>query len=110
MKRLECFTIILWLLSAVSFAQITPSQDAYTSSASPATNYGKAVTLGVSNNATSIQNAYVQFDLSSIPTGYTGANVAKATLKLYVNTVPGAGSFEVDYVNSSWTEATISAN
>jgi len=48
--------------------------------------------------------------LSSVPAGYTSANVAKATLKLYVNSVTTAGSFNVDLVNGSWSEKTITAN
>lgn len=91
-------------------AQITPSADAYTNSADLSTNYGTAVTLGVVNSATSIQTTYIQFDLSSIPAGYTSANIAKATLKLYVNAVTTAGSFNVDYVNGAWTEKTIKAS
>src|SRR6202023_1610952 len=38
------------------------------------------------------------------------ANITKATLKLYVNSVTAAGSFNVDYVNGSWAENTISAD
>ena len=97
-------------LSLVATGQIPASQDAYTDSGTPTTNYGKAVTVGVANTATSIQTSYMLFDLSSIPSGYTGTNVAKATLKLYVNTVPAAGSFNVDYVTSTWTETGITYN
>ncbi len=93
------------LLTGAS-AQITPSQDAYTNTADPTTNYGAKTLLDVESAS---QNSYIQFDLSSIPAGYTGSSVAKATLKLYVNAVK-AGSFNVDYVNGTWTEATIDAN
>jgi len=71
------------LISA--FGQITPSQDSYTNTATDITNYGAAATLGVASSSTSIQNTYIQFNLSSIPAGYTSANVVKATLKLYVS-------------------------
>ena len=57
----------------------------------------------------SSQTAYIQFDLSAIPSSYTGANVTKASLKLYVNAVTTAGSFNVDYVNGTWSESTINA-
>jgi hypothetical protein len=50
------------------------------------------------------------FNLSSIPTGYTSADIAKATLYLYVNAVIKAGSFNVDYVNGTWPESTIDAS
>ncbi len=114
MKNLKIQFAVL-LLSTLcllngAYGQITPGQDAYTNSADPTTNYGAAVTLGVVSSATSIQSTYIQFDLSSIPAGYTSANVAKATLKLYVNAVTTAGSFNVDYVNGTWTEKTIKAS
>jgi len=101
---------IVFGFSFMGYGQITPSQDAYTDSSKATTNFGGAVTMGVANTAASIQSAYMQFDLSSIPAGYTSANVAKATLKLYVGTVAAAGSFNVDYVTGSWTERTITAN
>jgi trimeric autotransporter adhesin len=92
-----------------SLAQITPSQDSYTNTATASTNYGASATLGVVSSATSIQTTYIQFDLSSVPSGYASSNVAKATLKLYVNAVAKAGSFNIDLVNGSWSEKTITA-
>jgi hypothetical protein len=106
-----CVFLLLMLIARLSaFAQITPSQDAYINTATAATNYGTAATLGVVSSASSIQTTYIKFDLSSVPAGYTSANVAKATLKLYVNSVTNAGSFNVDFVNGSWTEKTITAD
>ena len=102
----------VFLLAALSggYGQITPRQDSYTDSSKPTTNFGTATTLGVASTTASIQNSYILFDLSSIPSGYTGSNIAKATLKLYVNTVTTAGSFNVDFVAGSWSEKTITAN
>ena len=94
-------------LLAGAYGQITPSADAYTNSASPATNYGANTLLDV-DGAT--QASYIQFNLASIPSSYTSTDITKATLKLYVNTVPTAGSFNVDYVNGTWAENTISHN
>ena len=82
----------------------------YQYSGAPATNYGVAVTLGVVNSAASIQTTYIQFDLSPIPAGYTSSNLSKATLKLYVNTVVTAGSFNIDFVNGTWTEKKITSS
>src|ERR1700685_718672 len=93
-----------------AFAQITPSQDSYTNSALGTTNYGSATTLGVESSAKAIATAYIQFYLSSLPAGYTSTNVAKATLKLYVNNVTTGGTFNVDYINGSWSEKTITAD
>ncbi len=93
--------------TSLAYGQITPSADAYINSAAPAMNYGANVLLNV-NGAT--QSAYIQFNLASIPSTYTSADITQATLKLYVNTVATAGSFNVDYVNGTWAENTISHN
>jgi hypothetical protein len=99
LSLLSCF-----LLGGLARAQITPSDDAYTSAAQPNANYGAAATLRVEGASA---NAFVRFDLSSLPAGYTSANVAKATLKLYASTVTTRGTFSVNYVVGDWTEKTI---
>jgi hypothetical protein len=38
------------------------------------------------------------------------ADITKGTLKLYVNAVTTAGSFNVDLVNGTWSESTITAD
>ena len=104
--------MIMVLLAATSSsrAQVTPNADAYTNSASSGTNFGSAATLGLVSSANSIQNSYSRFDLSSIPSGFKGSNIAKASLKLYVNSVTTAGSFNVDFVTGTWAEKTITGN
>src|SRR5262245_33783225 len=114
MKRMSdhpCLAVVLLLLfmGLSAFAQITPSQDSYTSTAASTTNFGTAVTLGVVSSASSIQTTYIQFDLSSVPTGYTSPNVAKPTLKRYVAGGAESGRLNVDFVNGSWSEKTIAA-
>ena len=84
-------------------AQITPLGDASTNTADSTTNYGAKTLLDV-DGATQI--TYIQFNLGSIP---PTASVSQATLKLYVNSVVKGGSFNVDYVNSAWSESTIDA-
>jgi hypothetical protein len=98
---------LILLAGTTAHAQLTPSADAYTNTASPATNYGAAATLNVESAS---QTAYIQFDLSTIPSGYTSANIAQASLKLYVNAVATAGNFNVNFVDGAWTESTINAN
>lgn len=97
-------TLLAW---TAAYAQLTPVGDAYTNTADPTTNYGAKTLLDVESAS---QTTYIQFNLSSIPSGYTGADITKATLKLYVNAVTKAGSFNVDYVNGTWSEGTIDAN
>jgi len=99
--------MLVLLAATVMHAQLTPSGDAYTNTADPTTNYGAKTLLDVESAS---QTSYIQFNLSSIPGGYTSADITKATLKLYVNTVTKAGSFNVDYVNGTWSEGTITAN
>jgi len=99
--------VLVLFVVTLAHGQITPSDDAHINIAAPGTNYGGAITLSVVSPS---QTTYITFDLSSIPSGYTGANVSKASLKLFVNTVTTAGSFNVDYVNGTWAEKTINAN
>jgi hypothetical protein len=89
------------LLTSAAYSQITPSGDSYTNSAGPTGNYGANALLNVDGAS---ETSYIQFNLASIP---SGAAVSEATLKLYVNAVTTAGSFNVDYVSGSWTESTI---
>jgi hypothetical protein len=110
--QLRLVSLLFLILSAwmtmttasVAYAQITPLGDSYTDTADATTNYGAKTLLDV-DGATQI--AYIQFNLASIP---PTASVSQATLKLYVNTVATAGSFNVDYVNGAWAESTIDAS
>jgi len=104
-SALLAFTFVFG--ASLAHGQLTPSADAYTNTASPATNYGTAATLNVESAS---QTAYIRFDLSAIPAGYTGANVAQASLKLYVNAISTMGSFNVNYVDGAWSESTITSN
>jgi hypothetical protein len=112
MKKLKGQSLFAILLVALcgciaASAQITPSGDAYTNTATPTTNLGTKPFLDVESAS---QTSYIQFDLSSIPSGYTSASIAKATLRLYVNAVTTAGSFNVDFINGTWSEKTITAD
>jgi hypothetical protein len=93
--------VILW---STAYAQITPSADYYTNTVDPTTNYGAKTLLDVDGAS---QITYIQFNLASIP---VTASVSQATLKLYVNSVTTAGSFNVDYINSAWAENTIDSS
>jgi hypothetical protein len=110
LKGLVSFAVLIFTTifgANLAYGQITPSADAYTNTAGSKTNYGASALLDV-DGAT--QAAYIQFNLASIPATYTSVDIGRATLKLYVNSVPAAGSFNVDYVNGSWTESTINSS
>jgi hypothetical protein len=51
LSRRAAVLMLVLFLAAVTYAQITPSDDAYVNSASPTTNYGTAVTLNLSSPA-----------------------------------------------------------
>jgi hypothetical protein len=79
------------------------AQDSYVIAGSAA-NYGTQPTIAVDGSQQS--QGLVQFDLSCLPAGTTGSNVAKATMVLYVNTVQSAGSVMVEEADGAWTPAT----
>jgi hypothetical protein len=96
--------LLMLLLATAAYAQFTPSDDSYVNAKAATTNYGTSKTLDISSAADTV---FIRFDLTAVPSGYTGASIAKATLKLYVNTLTTAGSYNVDMVNGTWTEGTI---
>jgi len=93
----------LVLLALPLFAQAPPSADTFVSSATPKTNYGPSITLVVGQGST----AYIQFNLSGVP---TGATVSKAMLRLYVDAVVTNGAFDVYRLNNAWSENTLTYN
>src|SRR5436190_1073020 len=108
------FVTMLMLLAGTSLAQTaTLTDDAYTSSQAQNTNNGTATSLTVAQlpgkkGAVTTQNSYLKFKLtSSLPLGTTAANVAKATLKVYVTSADIGSSLNVMRVNGSWDEGTI---
>ena len=80
--------------------------DAYTQSGTPNQNFGTNANLRIASGI----NSYVRFDLSTLPAGTTGNDVAKVTLRFWVNTVTTAGSFDVRRVTGVWDEGTITNN
>jgi hypothetical protein len=104
--RLASLLPLILLACMAAYGQLTPVGDSYTNTAASTTNYGAQTLLDVE----STQTTFIQFNLESIPSGYNSADITKATLKLYVNAVTKAGSFNVDYVNGTWTESTLDAS
>src|SRR5690349_790832 len=100
-----CIVLVLVSTTAlVAQAQITPSDDAYVLTSQVNTNFGASGNLSVQAGAAT---GFIRFDLSGVPSGST---LSKATLKLFVGTVTTSGTFDVDRVNSSWTEKTVTQN
>lgn len=95
------------VMPASSYAlEATLTDDASTVSSMPATNFGTKTALQISAGSKS----YITFDLSTLPSGTVGADIAKATLKLYVNKVTTPGTFDLYRVAGAWTETGITAS
>jgi len=103
LSHLLAALLLLAILPSNAVAQAPPSADTYVSSSSPKTNYGVSPILVVQPGTTT----FIQFSLSALP---TGASVNKATLRLYVDGVITAGSFDVFPVNGAWSENTLTYN
>ncbi len=80
--------------------------DAHVNSAFPSVNFGSAPYLEVGGTT----RAYIQFNLSSLPTGLTPADVGQVNLILWVNRIGTAGSIQVSEVSGAWTESGITWN
>ncbi len=103
-KTIVLVLFLLPLTTTFVIAQSAPPVgDTYSSSGSPRTNYGTQPTLIVREGF----NTYLQFNLAALP---AGASVSKATLRLFVDSVPANGSFDVYPVESSWSESTLDYN
>ena len=77
-----------------------PSADSFVLSTSPKANFGGWPQLAVTPGATT----FIQFNLSSLQ---ANATVSKATLRLYVDAVTGAGNMDVYEIGASWTEGAL---
>jgi Collagen triple helix repeat (20 copies) len=96
----------LALTATASATQATLVGDASVSTARPTTNFGSLANLYVGNgNAT-----FLQFDLTTLPTGTLSSQIARATLTVFVNRVNAAGSVSLSPVTSAWNESTITAS
>ncbi|MBI4593942.1 MAG: DNRLRE domain-containing protein [Candidatus Rokubacteria bacterium] len=100
---------LLGLASPVGAVELRLTDDARTSSATQADqdrNFGTNANLRVSSTAKS----YIKFDFSTLPSGTVGSDVAKATLKLWADSLTMAGSVDVRRITAGWIEETITWN
>src|SRR5437016_1165201 len=91
---------VAFLSSASLFAQAPVSDDTFSSMDWNA-NFGKLPSLAVQGPSTT---TYIRFDLSRLPSGVSGDQIRKATVRLYVSGVTHSGSFNVQRVSSTWSE------
>ncbi len=107
--RLRVFRLLFVLALAVSFAaaQIPATDDSYTASSSGSGNFGNQSMLNVIGPGV---NSYIRFDLTALPAGLTSSNISKATVRLNINGVTSAGTFDVYLVTKAWTEGALTFN
>ena len=77
--------------------------DTFISSGAPANNFGADPVLSVGNGIASL----VRFDLSPVPAWTIAADVLKAVVFGFVDTVSAAGAFDVRLASSPWTESSV---
>jgi len=101
---------LVMLLASLSLAaEARLTDDAYTSLTARTGNFGAALSLLVQGAAAKTAVTFLRFDLSTLPPGTRGSDVAKAFLKLWVSSVTTAGMFDVHTVRGGWTEHAITA-
>ena len=98
--------LALALLPMAAVAQTVPLIQDSTVIPGNGINYGSATTINV-GGPTGAQ-ALVQFDLTALPVGITGSNIAKATLVLFASKLGEAGTVNVSIANGPWTELVVS--
>jgi len=102
--RLGVVVLLGMLATGIAHAtDATLTGDASVNSSRTTTNYGALSNLYVGNGNTSL----LQFDLTSLPSGTTSSQIAKATLRLYINRVNTSGTVSVSPVTSAWSESTV---
>ena len=85
------------------------SDDTHASSSARTTNFGSAPTLLVQGPGPTAAQTYMRFDLTTLPAGTRGADVARAVLRLWVAKVTRPGMFDVHSVRGGWSEDALTA-
>jgi hypothetical protein len=106
MLTLERLSLAVALLSMPAMAQqLTLVGDTYVDSSGAAHGTLPSVTVGGAKGAQGL----LQFDATTLPTGTTAAQIDKAILIVYVNTLGAAGNITVNEATSPWSESTVTA-
>ena len=100
MLRAFCGLAILSLPAMAQ--QLTLLGDTYVDSTAVAHGTATSLTIGGPRAA----QALLQFDTSTLPAGTTAAQVNKAVLFVYVDSVGGTGNITVNEATSPWNEVT----
>lgn len=93
----------------------TLTDDSFTSSKAPIKTNGTQASLTLLNVTGNKQTGLLKFNLDgSLPSGVAGADIAKATLKVFVSTLKlpkgvSSGTLTADTVSTNWIETTVDA-
>jgi hypothetical protein len=96
----------LAILCSFAGAQVVLTDDAYTWSLTPKTNFGSSIALVVCEGT----NTYLKFTLANLGAGINGSNISTATVVLYVDAVLSSGTMDVYQVDGPWSEGSITYN
>src|SRR5260370_11365201 len=111
-RRISCLVVLVvapMLFATRAAAQSAPAtDDATIQSKYPTTNDGSSSNLSV--QGPNLQEAYIRFDLSVLPSGLQASNINKATIRLFLANVSVGGTFDVRLVTGSWSETTLTYN
>src|SRR5713226_8804486 len=106
---LAVFAAALLLFPSRSSAQsATVTDDATIQLSSPTTINGSSSNLGV--QGPNLQESYIRFDLSVLPSGLQASNINKATLRLFLANVSVGGTFDVRLVTGIWSAKALTYN
>jgi hypothetical protein len=89
--------------SAAHATEVALTNDAHVNSTRTTTNFGTLANLYVGGG----NNAFLQFDLTTLPIGTTSSQVSRAILTVYVNRINTAGAVTISPVTSAWNELTV---
>ncbi|HKY44877.1 MAG TPA: DNRLRE domain-containing protein, partial [Pyrinomonadaceae bacterium] len=106
MTRSVILMVITLSFVSSAYADGVLKDDAFTQTGTPNQNFGTNANLRVASGV----NSHLTFDLSSLPPGTSANDVAKATLRLWVNAVTTPGSFNIRRITGVWNESTLTSN
>lgn len=99
--------VALAMAARAAHAQLPPTDDTFIQ-ATTVTNNGAAGSLNLRQS--NARRALLRFDLSSLPAGITGASLARASVRLFVNRVTTPGMFDVVRVTTPWAEGVVTGS
>jgi len=102
-RLLTALLVTVLAPSAAHATEVALTNDAHVNSTRTTTNFGTLANLYVGGG----NNAFLQFDLTTLPASLTASQVSRAILTVYVNRINTAGAITLSPVTSAWNELTV---